>query len=264
MTALAVLALVLGPGAAWGQWTGTNPLSTNSKVGINVLNGFSPQTKLDVGTTALSSVTPIWGVTTSGAIAIDYSRAGGPGYVPGIVWYAPDHVNGLPKAGMWMIDSDGGSFLQFGTSNNYWAGINNSAITVNPAGNVGIGTINPLYKLAVYGTIGAQDVTVTNSGWSDYVFRPGYRLRSLSEVSQYIQTNGHLPDIPTEAEVKEKGVSLGDMQAKLLAKVEELTLHMIQADQRNDRLERENQELRERMGRLEKFGTVVSTPIAAQ
>ena len=93
-------------------------------------------------------------------------------------------------------------------------------------------TTNPQYKLAVNGNIGAQDIIVTNTGWSDYVFRPGYRLRPLSEVSQYIQTNGHLPDIPTEAEVKEKGVSLGDMQAKLLAKVEELTLHMIHQERR--------------------------------
>jgi DNA-binding transcriptional MerR regulator len=82
--------------------------------------------------------------------------------------------------------------------------------------------------------------------------RPGYRLRPLSEVSQFIQKNGHLPDIPTEAEVKEKGVSLGDMQAKLLAKVEEITLHMIQADERNGRLEQQNQELRDHMAQQEK------------
>ena len=131
-------------------------------------------------------------------------------------------------------------------------------------GNVGIGTTNPQYKLAVNGNIGAQDIIVTNTGWSDYVFRPGYRLRPLSEVSQYIQANGHLPDIPTEAEVKEKGVSVGDMQAKLLAKVEELTLHMIQADERNDGLERQNQELRERLARLEKSGAADSRATAGK
>ena len=131
-------------------------------------------------------------------------------------------------------------------------------------GNVGIGTTNPQYKLAVNGNIGAQDIIVTNTGWSDYVFRPGYRLRPLSEVMQYIQKNGHLPDIPTEAEVKEKGVSVGDMQAKLLAKVEELTLHMIQAEERNDRLERQNQELRERLARVEKRGAADSRATAAK
>jgi hypothetical protein len=95
---------------------------------------------------------------------------------------------------------------------------------------VGIGTTNPQYKLAVEGAIGARDIVVTNAPQSDYVFRPGYRLRPLSEVNAYIQKQRHLPDIPTEAEVKEKGVSVGEMQAKLPAKIEEPTLYMIQQD----------------------------------
>ncbi len=110
--------------------------------------------------------------------------------------------------------------------------------------NVGIGTMNPLYPLSVNGVVQAKEVLV-NTGWSDYVFDPSYRLPSLAEVAAYIQTNHHLPEIPSEAEVKEKGVSLGEMQSKLLAKVEELTLHMIEAADRNDRLERENRELHE-------------------
>jgi hypothetical protein len=112
------------------------------------------------------------------------------------------------------------------------------------SGNVGIGTTNPQYLLSVKGTVGAEEVIVTNTGWSDYVFQPGYRLQPLSEVSAYIEANRHLPDIPSETEVQEKGVSVGEMQAKLLAKVEELTLHLI-------RQEKENQELRERIARLE-------------
>ena len=110
---------------------------------------------------------------------------------------------------------------------------------------MGIATVNRQYKLAVNGSIGAQDIIVTNTGWSDYVFRPNYRLRPLREVNEYIQANGHLPDIPSEAEVKEKGISLGEMQAKLLAKVEELTLHLI-------RQERESKELRERLEQMER------------
>ncbi len=72
------------------------------------------------------------------------------------------------------------------------------------------------------------------------MFRPGYRLRPLSEVSQFVQANGHLPDMPSEAEVKAQGVSLGDMQVRLLAKIEELTLHMI-------------------FSRIKKIGTFAST-----
>lgn len=119
-------------------------------------------------------------------------------------------------------------------------------VSILNTGNVGIGTSNPnpQYALAVNGVIGAKEVIVTLSGWSDYVLRPDYRLRPLSEVNAYIKEHGHLPDIPSEAEVKSKGVSVGDMQARLLAKIEELTLHMI-------RLEGQNRELKERIGQLE-------------
>ena len=125
-------------------------------------------------------------------------------------------------------------------------------------GTVGIGTTRPCAnaqaptgcKLSVAGAIQAQ-LVVVNSGWSDYVFSPDYRLRPLSEVNAFIQANHHLPDIPSAAEVKEKGVDLGDMQAKLLAKIEELTLHMIQAEERSERLEGQNKELRERLAKLE-------------
>jgi hypothetical protein len=116
-------------------------------------------------------------------------------------------------------------------------------ITEANAGNVGIGTAAPQYPLSVNGTIQAKEVIV-NSGWSDYVFDADHRISPLSEVATYIAEHHHLPEIPSAAEVAEKGVSLGDMQAKLLAKIEELTLHMIE-------VEKENQALRERVARLE-------------
>jgi hypothetical protein len=115
---------------------------------------------------------------------------------------------------------------------------------ISLAGNVGIGTANPgTYALAVNGSIRAKEVIV-ESGWSDFVFESNYKLRSLDELEKYIKTNKHLPDVPSEAEVKAKGVSIGDMQSKLLQKVEELTLYMIE-------LKKENQELQKRVNALE-------------
>jgi hypothetical protein len=95
-------------------------------------------------------------------------------------------------------------------------------------GNVGIGTTNPTNKLEVNGTIRTKEVIVETTGWSDYVFAPNYRLAPLSEVEAHIQAKGTLPGIPSAAEVAEHGVSVGDMQAKLLAKIEELMLHQIE------------------------------------
>lgn len=104
---------------------------------------------------------------------------------------------------------------------------------------MGIGTINPQYKLAVEGAIGVRDIIVTNVPWADHVFRSGYRLRPLSEVAGFIREHGHLPEIPSEAEVKEKGVSVAEVQAKLLAKIEELTLHSIRQEREIEQLRRQ-------------------------
>jgi len=125
------------------------------------------------------------------------------------------------------------------------------------SGAVGIGTAAPCTTnapsgciMSVNGAIQAKEIVV-NTGWPDYVFDADYALRPLKDVAGYIRENHHLPDIPSQAEVKENGVSLGDMQGKLLAKIEELTLHMIRAEDRNDRLEQENAALRLRIRQIE-------------
>jgi transposase len=119
-----------------------------------------------------------------------------------------------------------------GTELNPHAGIRNyngtTILTLLNTGNVGIGTTNPTHKLAVNGTIKAKEVIVETAGWSDYVFADYYVLAPLAEVEAHIKEHKHLPGIPSAAQVAEGGVSIGDMQARLLAKIEELTLHAIE------------------------------------
>ena len=115
------------------------------------------------------------------------------------------------------------------------------------AQNLGLGTTEfndassgKAYRLSVDGRIRANEVKVY-SGWADYVFESDYELMPLSEVEAYIAENGHLPNLPSSAEVAQNGVDLGETQAKLLEKIEELTLHLI-------RLEKENEMLKAEMG----------------
>ncbi len=107
-------------------------------------------------------------------------------------------------------------------------------------GNVGIGTTDTKgYKLAVGGEMIAERVVVKlKATWPDYVFKTGYSLRTLSEVERFVKTNNHLPDVPSEAEVKEKGIDMEQMNATLLKKVEELTLYMIELQKQNDLLKK--------------------------
>jgi hypothetical protein len=95
--------------------------------------------------------------------------------------------------------------------------------------NVAIGTSNPQgYKFAVNGTAIFTKVKVKTAGtWPDYVFAKGYHLPDLKELEEYLVKYRHLPDIASEAEVQKDGIDVGDHQAALLKKVEELTLYLI-------------------------------------
>jgi hypothetical protein len=95
-------------------------------------------------------------------------------------------------------------------------------------GNVGIGTMSPAEKLAVNGNIRAKEIKVEVANWPDYVFSPGYSKMSLYQTEKYIKENRHLPGIPSVSQVLQDGVNVGEMQAKLLQKIEELTLIIIE------------------------------------
>ena len=95
-------------------------------------------------------------------------------------------------------------------------------------GNVGIGTASPQEKLSVNGHIRAKAIKVEVTNWPDYVFEDEYSFRTIDELKEYIETNQHLPGIPSASDVQKDGVNLGEMNAKLLEKIEELTLYLLQ------------------------------------
>ena len=121
---------------------------------------------------------------------------------------------------------------------------NNEGITIKSDGNVGIGTTSPDAKLAVNGNIHTKEVKVDLIGWSDFVFENNYNLPTLKEVEQHIKDKGHLKDIPSSEEVKKNGIFLGDMDSKLLQKIEELTLYTIDQEKRIEVLESKNEDLK--------------------
>jgi hypothetical protein len=96
------------------------------------------------------------------------------------------------------------------------------------------------------GIVYANEVKIETGTWADFVFHEGYKLPTLNEVKLHIDKNKHLPGIPTEKEVKENGVNLGEMQTKLLQKIEELTLYLIQQENTIQELKTEIQELKEK------------------
>jgi hypothetical protein len=101
-------------------------------------------------------------------------------------------------------------------------------------GKVGIGTSDPQFTLDVRGTGHFCEVRVKTGNWCDYVFDDNYQLPNLYELEAFIKQNKHLPGIPTESEVKETGIDLGEMNKKLLEKIEELTLIIIEQNKAID------------------------------
>ena len=121
-------------------------------------------------------------------------------------------------------------------------------IHIRSNGNVGIGTTSPGSRLTVKGNIHAEEVKVDlNVPGPDYVFDEDYELSSLEEVEKYIQENKHLPEIPSAADMEKTGIYLSEMNMKLLKKVEELTLHMINLHHEMKRLSKENELLKQKI-----------------
>lgn len=121
-------------------------------------------------------------------------------------------------------------------------------MVLDNAGNLGIGTQNTSsYKLTVDGAIGARKVKVTSAAWADFVFDHDYTLLGIPELEAFIKEYRHLPEIPSAAEVTKDGIDLGEMDKKLLQKIEELTLYLIDANKQIKALEAKVEKLEEKV-----------------
>lgn len=134
-----------------------------------------------------------------------------------------------------------GVFKSFVTQSNdgLYVGVNNGNLRLDATGQVAIGGVVPAasaYKLTVTGKIICEELKVklVSSGWPDYVFDKKYKLKSLSDVEKFIIKNNHLPNIPSAVEVEKNGIEVGDMQKKMMEKIEELTLYIISLQKQVD------------------------------
>lgn len=125
-----------------------------------------------------------------------------------------------------------------GNGNAFWTSNSNNISNTND-GWVSIGTSSAAasdpvgnFKLYVEGGIRARKVKVDQSTWPDYVFEKEYQLPRLSDVDLFIKNNKHLPGIKSAAEINKEGLDLGENQAALLQKIEELTLYIIEQDKK--------------------------------
>ena len=192
-----------------GTWYSLMTVGNNSNVGIGTT---SPGYKLDVeGGSAyvnLDNLAALGGQLTIsngygneyGAVRLNLNNGGAVSWIKGLVT-GPN--------------TNTGSAMVFGVPSNTSDGTEAMRITSN--GSLAIGTTDPLsYKLAVNGSAIATSVTVKlYANWPDYVFKKGYQLPSLTEVKAYIDQHQHLPEMPSEQEIKTDGLNLGEMNKRL-------------------------------------------------
>jgi hypothetical protein len=105
------------------------------------------------------------------------------------------------------------------------------------------------FKLNTRGELITKKVIVTLDGWSDNVFDKNYRLVSLKDVEEYIKENKHLPNIPSEKTIVEKGLDTGEMLKLQMAKIEELTLHLIEQQKQIANQQKELESLKAKLNK---------------
>ncbi len=132
-------------------------------------------------------------------------------------------------------------------------GVTSALFIKGTKGNIGIGTTDPDSKLTVAGNIHSQEIKVSIKAGADFVFNENYNLPPLQFIEKYVKENNHLPEIASEKEMKENGLLLAEMNIKLLQKVEELTLYIIEQEKRLKKVEEKNINLKLLEERLKKI-----------
>jgi len=206
-----------------GSLTDAMKIDQYGNVGVGTAN---PQTLLDVAGQLRVGKTNLAG-------RIEFARPGDGNYQASCGWYTDDIFRQYFSGGS-------SSYRIAGYANNQVTDF----VTVANNGFVGIGTTTPQAQLAVNGDIFSKKIKVTQTGWPDYVFNSTYKLRPLKDLEAYIRANNHLPDVPSTQEVEKNGIDLGDNQAMLLRKIEELTLYIIEQQKQLEELKTQITKLR--------------------
>jgi hypothetical protein len=214
-----------------GAYTENMRITGAGNVGIGTTN---PRATLSLGTGGVGKKLLVYdnpATNVQAGFGIDMSNTGGRELT--VFHPSSDGVNGVISFGR--ILEGTGAYAE------------NMRIT--GSGNVGIGTTNTgSFKLAVEGKIAARGVKVTLANpFPDYVFSSNYELMPLVKLQSYINQNKHLPGIPSAEEVKKDGgIELGEMNVKLLEKIEELTLYVIELKKENEQMKKEIKEVKEK------------------
>ncbi len=210
-------------------------IGSSGNVGIGT-NNPAQQFEVVNGVRAVSFNNAISGVTTGGILAISRPGDGmktmffGPSAAPATdnVIYGSGGGAELRLVSGGFTSGGFGFYINMTNSTAFASARPTPVMKIDGLGNVGIGDDTPDAKLAVNGTVRSKEVIVTTTGgWPDYVFGATYKLPSLASVEKFIHENQRLPEVPSASEVEKNGQNVGNMNALLLKKIEELTLYVI-------------------------------------